>query len=376
MGSFDVLTPAFHAGKTLIRSYVMKNWLMPAALMLTATLGATAKELKIGDKAPPLTIEQWIKGSPVDPTKGGAEPIYVVEFWATWCGPCRQSIPHLSELQKHFDKKITVVGVSNETPEVIKSFLRTWDKKMQYTVAVDKDNKTSSAYMEAAGVNGIPHSFIVKEGKLVWHGHPMEMDDQLVKLTGDKEFAAAMEKSQAKSRKRSEMAMKAGMAMKSEKWDDAIKILDDMIAVDAADYEVMAQKYYLLLVKKKDAKAAAEYGAKMVQVVEDADLLDAVAFSILMEEEFQPVKDPKTALAMSTKAAKLSPKDPGVLATLARAQFENGNGAEAVKSAEAALQVAEDDQLKEEIQKSLEKYRGTKTGGTPGATKGEAGSKG
>lgn len=354
----------------------MISRVIATAMVLAATGIVTAKELKIGDKAPPLTIEQWVKGSPVDPTKGGAEPIYVVEFWATWCGPCRQSIPHLSELQKHFDKKVTVVGVSNETPAVIKSFLRTWDKRMQYTVAVDKDNKTSEAYMEAAGINGIPHSFIVKEGKLVWHGHPMEMDEQLVKLTGDKEFAAAMEKSQAKTRKRQEMAMKAGMAMKAEKWDDAIKLLDDMIAVDAADYEVMAQKYYLLLVKKKDAKAAAEYGTKMVQVVDDADLLDAVAYSILMEEEFQPVKDAKMALTMSEKAAKLSPKDPGVLATLARAQFENGKGAEAIKSAEQALQIAEDDQLKEEIQKSLEKYRGGKAEGAQGAAKGSAGSKG
>jgi thiol-disulfide isomerase/thioredoxin len=351
----------------------MKISVMAAAMLLTATLGATAKELKIGDKAPPLSIEQWIKGNPVDPTKGGAEPVYVVEFWATWCGPCRQSIPHLSEVQKHFDKKVTIVGISNESPAVIKSFLRTWDKKMQYTVAVDKENKTSEAYMEAAGVNGIPHSFIVKDGKVAWHGHPMEMDEQLVKLTGDKEFAAAMEKTQAKTRKRQEMAMKAGMAMKEEKWDDAIKIIDDMIAADAQDYEAMAQKYYLLLVRKKDAKAAAEYGAKMVQTVEDADLLDAVAYSILMEDEFQPVKDPKMALAMSEKAAKLSPKDPGVMATLARAKFENGNSDEAVKIAEEALQICEDDRLKEELQKSIEKFRGAKGGAAGAAAKGGKG---
>jgi len=341
-----------------------------AAVVLAAAAGAMGRELKVGDKAPPLSIEKWIKGTPVDPTKGGAEPIYVVEFWATWCPPCRQSIPHLSEIQKHFDKKVTIVGVSNETPEVVKSFLRTWDKKMQYTVAVDKENKTSEAYMEAAGVNGIPHSFIVRDGKLAWHGHPMEMDEQLVKLTGDKEFAAAMEKTQAKARKRQEMAMKAGMAMRDEKWDDAIKIIDDMIAADAKDYEAMAQKYYLLLVRKKDAKAAAEYGAKMVQTVEDADLLDAVAYSILMDDEFQPMKDPKTALAMAEKASKLSPKDAGVMATLARAKFENGKNDEAVKIAEEALQLTEDDQLKEELNKSLEKFRGAKGGAASGAAKG------
>lgn len=354
----------------------MKSRLMAAALVLSATVCVSAKDLKIGDKAPPLTIEQWVKGSAVDPTKGGAEPIYVVEFWATWCGPCRQSIPHLSELQKHFGKKVTVVGISNEAPEVIRGFLRTWDRKMQYTVAIDKDNKTTEAYMEGAGVNGIPHSFLVKDGKLVWHGHPMEMDEELVKLTGDKEFAAAMEKSQAKARQRAEMVMKASMAMKAEKWDDAIKVLDEMLVQNAADYEVMAQKYYLLLVKKKDAKAAAEYGPKMVAGVEDADLLDALAYSMLTEDEFKPVTDKKLALAMSAKAVKLSPKDPGVLATYAKAQFENGNGAGAVKTAEEALQIAEDDRLKEELQKNLETYRGAKSDGAAGAAKGASGGKG
>src|SRR5262249_42331289 len=149
-----------------------------AALVAALTPIASAKSLKVGDAAPPLKIASWLKGNSVDVTKGPADQIYVVEFWATWCPPCRMSIPHLSELQTHFkDKKVEIIGVSAEDSDVVKTFLRTWDKKMQYAVAIDDDAKSSAAYLEAAGIPGIPHAFIVKAGKLLWHAHPMEIAD-------------------------------------------------------------------------------------------------------------------------------------------------------------------------------------------------------
>src|SRR5438105_7662375 len=97
--------------------------------MLIATAGAMAQDaskptkkqppkqqqpaatLKVGDKAPGLSVEKWVKG---DEVKGfEANKVYVVEFWATWCGPCKESIPHLTKLQKDFkDKSVTVIGVA------------------------------------------------------------------------------------------------------------------------------------------------------------------------------------------------------------------------------------------------------------------------
>lgn len=148
-----------------------------AVLMLTHTL--TAAEL--GDPAAPLKISDWIKGKSVDLAAVKGKQIVVVEFWATWCPPCRQSIPHLTEMQKKF-KDVIFIGVTDEDPKKVKSFVEKMGDKMDYVVAVDKDQGTSKGYMEAFGIEGIPNAFIVdKEGKVVWQGHPMDGLDSTLK---------------------------------------------------------------------------------------------------------------------------------------------------------------------------------------------------
>src|SRR5688572_27537114 len=74
--------------------------------------GAAAPTLNVGDKAPKLSIENWVKGDEVKALGDGK--VYVVEFWATWCPPCVKSIPMLTEIQKDFKKQgVTVIGVAS-----------------------------------------------------------------------------------------------------------------------------------------------------------------------------------------------------------------------------------------------------------------------
>lgn len=141
------------------------------------------KQLKLGDPAPALQLAEWLQGGPVSLADGKGSKVYVIEFWATWCPPCRVTIPHLTELYKKYkDQGLEVVAITDEDPEYVKEFLTGQGEKLGYPVAVDRDQLTAIAYMLGVNVNTIPHAFVVDaKGKLVWHGNPMNGLEDAVK---------------------------------------------------------------------------------------------------------------------------------------------------------------------------------------------------
>jgi len=183
----------------IVKSKSLLSWVAGVVLANMAAWGAG----QLGDPAPALSIVEWVKGGPVDLASGKGKTVFVVEFWATWCSPCRASIPHLTELQKKFkEKNVVFVGVSDEKPAVVKPFVEKMGAKMEYAVAVDKDRATSKAYMEAYGIDGIPHAFVVdKEGRVVWEGHPMgDLEATLTSLVAGT-FDLAKSKKRAEAQK-------------------------------------------------------------------------------------------------------------------------------------------------------------------------------
>jgi thiol-disulfide isomerase/thioredoxin len=167
----------------------MKSFLLPLfGLAAAVALESTVSAAQLGDAAAPLQIAGWVKGKPVDLAALKGKQAVVVEFWATWCGPCRQSIPHLTALQRKF-KNVVFIGVTDEAPDVVKKFVANMGDQMDYTVAVDNDKKTSDAYMKAFGENGIPHAFVVdKQGRVAWRGHPIDsgFEEVLAEITAGK----------------------------------------------------------------------------------------------------------------------------------------------------------------------------------------------
>jgi thiol-disulfide isomerase/thioredoxin len=164
------------------------------AVALCTTAVAIAQEtkpptLKVGDPAPKLSVERWVKGSAVKEFE--KDKVYVVEFWATWCGPCIKAIPHLTDLQKkHRKDGLVVLGIAasergdteEERLKKLNDFMRKADgRRMEFTVGFDADRSMSRDWMRPAGRTGIPASFVVdKAGKIAWIGHPANGLDEAV----------------------------------------------------------------------------------------------------------------------------------------------------------------------------------------------------
>lgn len=155
--------------------------------MACMCLAAPGQVLMPGDPAPELRVSQWIKGDPIARFEKGQ--VYVVELWATWCGPCRRSVPHLTELAKKHGKDVVIIGISvrevgDDIVGGVRRFVAEMGDRMQYHVAMDSADKgTERLWQDAALRRGIPVAFIVgKDGRLAWIGHPMVMADPLQRV--------------------------------------------------------------------------------------------------------------------------------------------------------------------------------------------------
>ena len=97
--------------------------------------------------------------------KDFADKVMVVDFWATWCGPCREEIPHLNKLYENYrGKGLVVVGISMdaEGPEVVKQFAK--ELRMEYPVVMGNEN----VQQDFGGIVGLPTTFIIdRKGNIV-----------------------------------------------------------------------------------------------------------------------------------------------------------------------------------------------------------------
>lgn len=297
------------------------------ATVASATEAVVEEEKKgthLGQAAATLGGMEWVKGNPVEFQDG---KVYVVEFWATWCPPCRTTIPHLTELQhKYKDKGVTIVGISSESDrEEVKKFVTDWGARMDYTVAIDANRSVSKHYIEAFGARGIPHAFIVDgQGKIVWHDHPMAGMDEILGrvVAGTFDQKAYAEELQLKK--------------------EIDKLMND---------------YFGSIQSGDDSAASAAIAQNIIEKA-PASYLNSLSWTIMTRVP-EDKRDMKIALQAATKANTLTQgKDPMILDTYALALFENEQVDEAIVQQQKAVELSkENQQLQGQLAKQLEKYK-------------------
>ena len=118
-----------------------------------------------GQSMPPVEIEKWLTDAPATQGK-----FVLIDFWATWCGPCRQSIPELNAFYKKFNDRLVVIGISDESEEDIRKMT---NPHIDYAIASD----TQKRMPRNLQITGIPHCILVDPSGIVrYEGHPGYLD--------------------------------------------------------------------------------------------------------------------------------------------------------------------------------------------------------
>jgi thiol-disulfide isomerase/thioredoxin len=366
--------------------------LVVAGLLVTGSFGPTAVardgKLKAGDPAPPLAVSTWLHGAEVKEFE--PDHVYVVEFWATWCGPCIQIMPHVGDLQDEYrEKRVTFIGFAseaNDTEAKVSAFIAKHGAKLGYTFAFGSGSETHSAYMKASGQNGIPCSFVVdKRGKIAYIGHPLFLDYVLPKVldgtwnsktgaeelaTADKDFDAAYSVMLTKTKSAEDglralatfaakwprlahnvymIQSKLGLLVRAKQYPEAKELAEKLIAKSIVRGDTAGLRTVSATLRDDAAKGQADLTALAIKAAEASYELDQGDLATLLKlvEAYAFAGDqakvmefgPKAVAA--AKAAVASDKDATGTLAVAAAYFASGDKEQAKATAETALKMVD-----------------------------------
>jgi len=131
-----------------------------------ANLAPKANPAPKANLAPEIQVAYWLNSDPLTLADLRGK-IVVLEFWATWCPPCRITVPHLTRMYNAYkDKGVAFISLTDEPRRRVEPFV----KAMKMPYPIGGGSPTGRVYR----VRGIPHAFIISPaGEVVWEGHPM-----------------------------------------------------------------------------------------------------------------------------------------------------------------------------------------------------------
>ena len=338
-----------------------------------------AQELGIGSKAPALNIEHWVQDGngffkPV--TKFEKDKVYVVEFWATWCGPCIASMPHLAELQnKYRGNGVQVISVSDESLDEVKDLLGKKNEDVgktfaeitaPYCLTTDPDRSVYTDYMTAAKQQGIPTAFLVgKTGIVEWIGHPMEMDGPLEAVVDGKWDREAFKQEMVAQQKMQEMMQRLSMLASTGKFAEAIELAETQAKAagsDASRQQWIEIKHSMKLSGGLLDDDSLVFFRKRIKSLQ-ADPYGLVRFGYSLYGQAQQGVDVKPLLsdvmaAIDTAIKTAEPQlKPLMFNTLAMLASESGDLNKAIAAQQAAVDATDNERQKKRLTVMLDELK-------------------
>lgn len=144
-----------------------------------------------GDPAPPIHAATWLRGEPIAEYADGH--VYVVDLWATWCGPCLSGMPLLRKYQDRYAGKVTIIAMNvwEMAPKRVPGYVTAHADSMPLFVAVDSippgkeanEGLTTVAFMGAGTEVSIPRTLLIDGfGRIAWIGTPAGLEKPLAQV--------------------------------------------------------------------------------------------------------------------------------------------------------------------------------------------------
>ncbi len=154
---------------------------MKKILLLLVMFGKVygQSNIHVGEKAPIIHISNWIKNEPQN--KNLSNKYIVLEFWATWCGPCIAAVPHLNELQKKYNQaNLYYISLTDESVEKVERTLKRID--FHSIVATDTTKETFIKFGNGTdGLDAYPLTVLIDtKGMIKWIGEPMNLNEEVM----------------------------------------------------------------------------------------------------------------------------------------------------------------------------------------------------